>query len=77
MTLVDSLDLILMLYLYSGFPEKGWAVFEPNAQAGQNATLDLDAKGRQLRRNAMSGLSIVLTLMSILVAFRSAHPSSF
>lgn len=27
MTLVDSLDSILMLYSYSGFPERSWKIF--------------------------------------------------
>lgn len=28
MTLVDSVDSVLMLYSYSGFPERGFALFE-------------------------------------------------
>lgn len=28
MTLVDSIDSVLMLYSYSGFPEHSWAIFE-------------------------------------------------
>ena len=131
MTLIDSLDSILMLYSYSGFPENGWAIFahervlvdikhpvgvgvdEESATVGLTAASDQDpphessadgqglqettpttprhssshsksptgtadipspqADGMQrdlrVKENMMSGLSIVLTLMSILVAF--------
>ena len=121
MTLVDSLDSIVMLYSYAGFPERSFALFErrsapsdsplpqtalPNEadagaavqelpvqtglvmdtkakakdektvvtlEAGDNCVDDPDAPRRQTMRvkhNAMSNLSIVLTIMSILVAFR-------
>jgi high-affinity nickel-transport protein len=140
MTLIDSLDSILMLYSYSGFPENSWAIFERTASVededednralvtqfeteepissegqttshlGSKATssiqeisrtdetitetskprpldsvgdveadpgLESDTKASvrvardlQVKRNMMSGLSIILTLMSILVAFR-------
>ncbi|KAF5382758.1 hypothetical protein D9615_002890 [Tricholomella constricta] len=114
MTLVDSIDSILMLYSYSGFPERSWALFEkkpqptpgladiplsgkPAAQGQPHegaraegavpvysqsadsadirpADLDVDPDGkitrdRVVKMNVMSGLSIILTLMSILVAF--------
>jgi len=142
--LIDSLDSILMLYSYAGFPEHAWAIFEHGAsaedqesklqgmplevevplssrradgqttpppptrgnahssiheisraddapietsklksmdngpfadvEAGPKVKSDLIAKrvarDLQVKRNTMSGLSIILTLMSILVAFR-------
>ena len=146
MTLIDSLDSILMLYSYSGFPENSWAIFErtasvededednrapvtqfeaeepissegqttstshllgskatssiqeisrtdeaitetskprpldsvgdveadPGLKSDTKASVREDRVARDLRvkRNMMSGLSIILTLMSILVAFR-------
>jgi high-affinity nickel-transport protein len=134
MTLLDSIDSILMLYSYTGFPERGFRIFEPveangaseervgayqestaatqtsgsgdgdsdqrgllagvdpasipqseqNRVAEQNkkrqvevVVQDVDEDMRNMRRNnmtvkrnMMSGLSIVLTLMSIIVAFR-------
>ncbi len=129
MTLIDSADSILMLYSYSGFPERSWHLFEKAALRPEEATdglsndaTDIEAsavpqlprtnnglreednamnknpvtatvtytgslqataispspdkvvsKNARLiivKRNMMSGLSIVLTLMSILVAFR-------
>lgn len=115
MTLIDSADSILMLYSYSGFPDRSFAIFErPLALDLDQAAHDHDAssaesvghdhgqhspqrpmsvksrhgdilddvhlnavhtedKSARLARtkiNVMSGLSIVLTLMSILVAFR-------
>ncbi|KDR82909.1 hypothetical protein GALMADRAFT_238556 [Galerina marginata CBS 339.88] len=115
MSLIDSLDSILMLYSYTGFPERSFLVFSTESedtQAPPIATLPVleekrepvsensppDAKeqnpkkveatevpeqvelppvdptsalGRDIRvkMNVMSGLSIILTLMSILVAF--------
>lgn len=95
MTLIDSLDSILMLYSYSGFPESdSFAIFEkrlalPDSSPAPEQELtaadaapvevineghDLQTKARELKvkLNMMSGLSIVLTLMSILVAFRYA-----
>ena len=150
MTLLDSIDSILMLYSYTGFPEQRFRVFEPvqendaperddsayreaaatrvsaaeqprspsgdgneggpvagappalggqPEQSGSSeadrekhvvvavAVADADERIREIRkkaqrelivkRNMMSGLSIVLTLMSILVAFRCVfYPSS-
>ena len=135
MTLVDSVDSILMLYSYSGFPGRSWAIFEhaastkdqgdnphmpkleveipnraelPHPSTGGNTpppihisetdevrtetrkpkpmendaveavkhevnvTVKEDRVTRNLlvKRNTMSGLSIILTLMSIVVAFR-------
>jgi high-affinity nickel-transport protein len=128
MTLVDSVDSILMLYSYSGFPERSWIFFEksnvpnpvvdpsvveapsditpkpehpqmdgtaslqtitdksepesspnPDQQSttAPNTTtpVDMNMDSRTVtdtraKMNVMSGLSIVLTLMSILVAFR-------
>ena len=143
MTLLDSIDSILMLYSYTGFPEQGFRLFEhvdengapepesrpfreaaatsvsaaqmprspsgdPNGrcpptsaspllgqQSEQSGSSNGDKKQsadvlventderirdirkraqRELavKRNMMSGLSIVLTLMSIIVAFRCA-----
>jgi len=138
MTLIDSLDSILMLYSYAGFPEHSWAIFEhaglvegevddddisvdpleaeesissprapylspggkaslsiqeisradgarmgsPERQLPDNDPLDVEcgpklksdsktrvARDLQVKRNMMSGLSIILTLMSIVVAF--------
>ncbi len=124
MTLVDSIDSIIMLYSYAGFPERGFALFEPrpratsfvragtprpgpdasNTQAidvaeGVRVDTDIDIKDAierdpektngvnfadadgdvtepvhqralRVKHNAVSNLSILLTLMSILVAFR-------
>ena len=123
MTFVDSVDAILMLYSYSGFPDRSWAIFEdatvpgdrdisraqgsvlqetlhvqevfpPALEEGniqeiirteqdptdvpegtnvrKDSTLQSQYLARDLRvkRNTMSGLSITLTIMSILVAFR-------
>jgi len=103
MTLIDSLDSILMLYSYAGFPEHTWAIFEGGASVeeprrratgdtirgrgasrllwrrwpdyatkskhGANAREDKVVRDLQVTRNTMSGLSIILTLMSIIVAF--------
>lgn len=126
MTLIDSLDSIIMLYSYAGFPERTFAIFErPNASRGSparspdssqaaleanvapSAGVDLEARSEptsdpttkptgktkgtgavvvaaggdggdspeyrttlHVKRNAMSNLSIILTTMSIVVAFR-------
>ena len=109
MTLVDSIDSILMLYSYTGFPEHHFRLFEPaqdndaqeqehsayreaatSGAAGSSeeeekepvavAEVDADTRIRDIqkeaqrklivKRNMMSGLSIGLTLMSIVVAFR-------
>ncbi|KAJ7695647.1 high-affinity nickel-transport protein-domain-containing protein [Mycena rosella] len=112
MTLIDSADSILMLYSYSGFPERTWAILDrkhgddkperfpapvekpsvqdpsftgndpertlPLADASSSAGTERPVHPRaddqltrdlQVKLNVMSGLSIVLTLMSILVAF--------
>jgi nickel/cobalt transporter (NiCoT) family protein len=144
MTLLDSIDSILMLYSYTGFAEHRFHLFEPvleddardhkssvyreaaatsvsptqlprlegshenetepcplsaalSEQSEQNGSSqgnmeqpvevqleDTDAKIRDIRkeaqrelmvkRNMMSGLSILLTLMSIVVAFRYEFP---
>ncbi len=97
MTMIDSLDSILMLYSYSGFPEDSFVIFEKLVSLPEDETAcatvlpstsvsateaemeeptkgphDLQDKARALKvkLNMMSGLSIVLTLMSIFVAFR-------
>jgi len=77
MTLVDSLDSILMLYSYSGFPERSFRIFErQRSGTGDVEEISADpesvARSARVKQNAMSGLSIVLTLMSILVAFSIA-----
>lgn len=36
MTLVDSVDSVLMLYSYSGFPERGFALFEKDCTPNDN-----------------------------------------
>ncbi|KAH8104710.1 NicO-domain-containing protein [Cristinia sonorae] len=132
MTLVDSIDSVVMLYSYSGFPERSFAIFEPRKPAApslppitptspsnplesplpspatsmpfltatrpasQTIEADYDEpvspklknakdpevhvllepiedeqvkRDMRVKRNAMSGLSVILTLMSILVAF--------
>ncbi|KAK0201807.1 NicO-domain-containing protein [Desarmillaria ectypa] len=112
MTMIDSLDSILMLYSYSGFPEHSFVLFEkqrcslpleeaipesptvqtqrasspkllgnasaieaesqivfPALEAGNKLVLSQQARNMRVKMNMMSGLSIVLTLMSILVAF--------
>ena len=83
MTLVDSLDSILMLYSYTGFPERKFALFvKPNEFSSASSPGDTPLAGHEpdedrpekvdmrVKMNAMSGLSIILTLISILVAFR-------
>jgi high-affinity nickel-transport protein len=131
MTLVDSIDSILMLYSYTGFPERSWILFKsiksdapdllveksdvesqrekstkPEEAQGSDVLdslqqlpavadtdmsespsvpeqlpgtiantipLDLDSRtatDTRVKMNVMSGISIILTLMSILVAFR-------
>ncbi|KAK0244159.1 NicO-domain-containing protein [Armillaria nabsnona] len=114
MTIIDSLDSILMLYSYSGFPEHSFVLFEkqrcssplgevipgssvlqtsrapslkssdnvevsavealpqiasPALEAGDELVLSQQARNMRVKMNMMSGLSIILTLMSILVAF--------
>ncbi|KAI0662057.1 NicO-domain-containing protein [Cubamyces menziesii] len=132
MTLIDSLDSIIMLYSYTGFPDRSFALFERRAPprdilgdssaarpqsglaSGSRAEVDIasveelprspnsvfnddqqglvksdrkkgdlvtveDAEGSmddpvrqrvlRVKQNAMSDLSILLTVMSILVAF--------
>ncbi|KAJ7448506.1 NicO-domain-containing protein [Mycena latifolia] len=91
MTVVDSADSVLMLYSYSGFPERTWAIFEKppalsddsDAVAHLQSDVDADAgsgtdpaqtrpevaRDQRVKANVMSGLSIILTLMSIFVAF--------
>jgi high-affinity nickel-transport protein len=141
MTLIDSTDSVLMLYSYSGFPERSWAIFERSSsipafdveqREGQEETQsssvapisgtrlslnestmapqrplsiapqqsitslshpqasrksahsdtrvndevevvdteDKTTRDLRVKMNMMSGLSIILTMMSILVAFR-------
>lgn len=131
MTLIDSSDSILMLYSYSGFPERSFFFFAKSESEGDSETIkehtrndtpavlvpksenlsddksgnaknDLQdikddekiglpeepldtaqsmapqghasdsamARDIRVKMNMMSGLSIILTLMSILVAFR-------
>ncbi|KAG8924449.1 hypothetical protein FRC01_011494 [Tulasnella sp. 417] len=133
MTLVDSIDSILMLYSYAGVTEKGFSPFRrlraggrdnkpPTPQAGSTDSItsrhspssiqrvvevieeegttptnakqdvkdpslrDVDdqedieddvRKASRLKQNTMSKLSIILTLLSILVAFRLAYQSSY
>ncbi|KAL1735641.1 high-affinity nickel-transport protein-domain-containing protein [Schizophyllum commune] len=129
MTFIDSLDSILMLYSYSGFPEHSWKLFQsrkfsppsnkstpiasvrsssPLQGGSQRTPYDVDTdlgadpvksskssaklgndepdavdtvsivdsiayerkmRAMRVKANMMSGLSIILTLMSILVAF--------
>ncbi|KAK0487508.1 NicO-domain-containing protein [Armillaria novae-zelandiae] len=113
MTIIDSLDSILMLYSYSGFAEHSFVLFEkrcslplgeaipgaeviqtsrppspkspgnvevsaadtepqiasPVLEAGDESALSQQARTMRVKMNMMSGLSIILTLMSILVAF--------
>ena len=120
MTLVDSADSILMLYSYSGFPERTFIIFSPKPEckapvtdlppvgtddpSAKDKEDDLEvnisgatpheenkehldtlpsedpngelARNTRVKMNVMSGLSIILTLMSILVAFRLELPGS-
>ena len=119
MTLVDSADSILMLYSYSGFPERSFIIFSPKPEckapvtdlslvgtddpsAKEKGNLEVNilgaipheknkehpnalpsedpndqlARNTRVKMNVMSGLSIILTLMSILVAFRLEFPGS-
>ncbi|KAJ6462797.1 NicO-domain-containing protein [Mycena vitilis] len=78
MTILDSADSVLMLYSYSGFSERTWAIRDNGAaisdqpvgpQAELRAEAPVPAHDRRFNANIMSGLSIILTLMSILVAF--------
>lgn len=89
MTLVDSVDSVLVLYSYAGFPNTpSWALFtrteavnaefieeEKSEIVDGNHGLVITAEesprisqDTQIKTNAMSNLSIGLTLMSILVA---------
>lgn len=101
MTLVDSLNSVMMLYSYSGFTEHSWKIFERTTPAnevedGERITHsarqhagtsviagvstgaeegDKDvAREKDLvartKRHTLSNLSILLTSMSILLAFR-------
>jgi high-affinity nickel-transport protein len=121
MTLVDSADSILMLYSYSGFPERSFIIFSPKPECkapvtnilppvgtddpsakdkGDDLEVNISgeipheeqkehldtlpsedpngqlARNTRVKMNVMSGLSIILTLMSILVAFRLELPGS-
>ena len=105
MSLVDSLDSILMLYSYTGLLEdrRRWRIFRPKMIPEQTERTDPSSnrplhegvinqekdedktsppevvnpatcdnrtvRDTRKKMNVMSGLSIVLTLMSILVAF--------
>ena len=74
MTLVDSLDSILMLYSYSGFPERSFRIIEKrnsdNSLGVEGPTDPESTRSMRVKQNAISGLSIILTIMSILLAFR-------
>ncbi|KAE9392833.1 NicO-domain-containing protein [Gymnopus androsaceus JB14] len=73
MTLVDSLDSILMLYSYSGFPERSFRIIEKknsnNSLGVEGPTDPESSRSMRVKQNAISGLSIILTIMSILLAF--------
>ncbi|KAJ2929765.1 hypothetical protein H1R20_g7317, partial [Candolleomyces eurysporus] len=105
MTLLDSVDSVIMLYSYTGFPQRSWKLieFRPKATVAEpqanEVPSDVNEKvvpdveeGKQkgeidainvveaqddervaaqsrAKMNVMSGLSIVLTVMSILLAF--------
>ena len=101
MSLLDSLDSVIMLYSYAGFPQRSWKFFEivPRAMASaphplqekEDEARDANEKievGKtvisvevteesdeqykatmQAKMNVMSGLSVILTVLSILVAF--------
>ena len=112
MTLVDSLDSILMLYSYTGFVDRSWRIFESSTPPITEVSLTQntcpmsanvaphidqshdtveeesktinkavhddrnDVAGRRhedhvvlVKRSTMSQLSIILTTMSILLAF--------
>ncbi|KAF8737743.1 hypothetical protein AX14_012409 [Amanita brunnescens Koide BX004] len=81
MTLVDSADSVLVLYSYAGLPiTPSWSLF---TRAEPEGAMDTDRKDDEpptqtvpppdtqsrAKMNTMSSLSIILTLMSILVAF--------
>ncbi|KAJ4491497.1 high-affinity nickel-transport protein-domain-containing protein [Lentinula edodes] len=92
MTLIDSLDSVLMLYSYAGFPEHSLRIFEKSRlhrdsiselthPGGDEIKVDIPVstepqseaeiqitRNAQVKQNAISGLSILLTLMSIMVA---------
>ena len=84
MTLVDSIDSVLVLYSYSGFPERGWAFFTTKtadvvieekapgqAEKGAHGVVaEAAERETRVKLNVMSTLSIILTLLSILLAFR-------
>ncbi|KAJ3571517.1 hypothetical protein NP233_g3699 [Leucocoprinus birnbaumii] len=98
MSMIDSLDSILMLYSYAGLLENRikWQIFEPKTTSNEPVKGDSSEKvdaekvcethpppqvtvnpveedrvatETKTKMNVMSGLSIVLTFMSILVAF--------
>jgi len=72
MTLIDSADSVFMLYSYTGFPERSVTLFKatetiPESEVeADHSTMIL---AQRVKQNAMSDLSIILTVMSILVAF--------
>ncbi|EAU86074.1 hypothetical protein CC1G_07153 [Coprinopsis cinerea okayama7 len=104
MVLLDSADSIIMLYSYTGFPERTWKLVtrKPAARAPAPAIPPPDAKefsskksgvpetekvvptaevlpveldpsvgtALAVKTNVMSGLSIILTVLSIILAFR-------
>jgi high-affinity nickel-transport protein len=104
MSMIDSADSILMLYSYTGFPERSWAILRryspeasqnPGAEKSKDETQEKEdpkavdrpadtenlsdgaapeveeriQKDRKVKMNVMSTLSIILTLLSILVAY--------
>ncbi|KAM5533590.1 hypothetical protein V8D89_012703 [Ganoderma adspersum] len=64
MTLIDSLDSIIMLYSYAGFPERTFAIFErPNATRGSSARSS-DSSQAALEPNAASSAGVDLEARS-------------
>ena len=47
MTLVDSVDSILMLYSYADFPERGFAIFEKRNSASISSQSSKSARSEQ------------------------------
>lgn len=75
MSLVDSLDSVIMAYSYAGLLErkKGFRLFERTKDYSQlDSALDAEDKLLELKNYTVSNLGITLTLMSIVVAFRYA-----
>ena len=58
MTLIDSLDSIIMLYSYAGFPERTFAIFERPSTGRGSSARPSDASQAALEPNVASSARI-------------------